>query len=138
MPASDFVEDRWVGVMNPDEIMETVAEALYEAGVRLEEIKRVEWETELPDCHRCKVFFDVSGEKLLPLLAEIKSTFGEIHDKRKREQIKNEIYKSNIVVRVTGDSTHESVKSEVIEKIEEAIQTKKDDLIDSWVEVLET
>jgi len=37
-----------------------------------------------------------------------------------------------------GDSTHESVKSEVIEKIEEAIQKKKDDLIDSWAEVLET
>ena len=127
-----------VGVMNPDQVMETVAKALDEAGVRLEEIKCVEWETELPECHRGKVFFDVPGEKLLPLLTEIKSTFGEIHDKRRREQIKNEIHKINIVVKVTGDSTHESVKSEVIEKIEEAIQTKKDDLIDSWAEVLET
>ena len=131
-------EPRWVGVMNPDEIMEAVAKALDEAGVRLEEIKCVEWETELPDCHRGKVFFDVPGEKLLPLLTEIKSTFGEIHDKRKREQIKNEIYKSNIVVRATGDSTHESVKSEVIETIGEALQKKKEDLIDSWSEVLET
>ena len=124
--------------MNPDEIMEAVAKALDEGGVCLEEIKCVEWETEMPDCHRGKVFFDVPGEKLLPLLTEIKSTFGEIHDKRRREQIKNEIYKINIVVKATGDSTHESVKSEVIEKIEEALQTKKDDLIDSWAEVLET
>ena len=127
-----------VGVMNPDEIMEAVARALYEAGVRLEEIKCVEWETELPDCHRCKVFFDVPGEKLLTLLGEIKSSCGVIQDKRRREQIKNEVYRSNIVVNATEDSTHESVKSGVIEKIEEAIQKKKDDLIDSWAEVLET
>ncbi len=110
----------------------------YEAGVRLEEIKRVEWETELPDCHRCKVFFDVPGEKLLTLLGEIKSSCGEIQDKRRREQIKNEVYRSHIVVNATEDSTHESVKSGVIEKIEEAIQKKKEDLIDFLAEALET
>ncbi len=131
-------EVRRVDVMNQNGIMEAVARALCEAGVRLEEIKRAEWETELPDCHRCKVFFDVPGEKLLTLLTEIKSTFGEIHDKRKREQIKNEIYKSNIVVKVSEDSTNESVKSEIIEKLGEAVQKKKEDLIDSWPEVLET
>ena len=124
--------------MNPDEIMETVARALDEANICLEEIKCVEWETELPDCHRCKVFFDVPGEKLLTLLEEIKSTCGEIHDKRRREQIKNEVYKTTVVVKISEDSTHESVKDEVIEKIGEAVRKRKDDLIDSWAEVFES
>ena len=118
--------------MNQDEVMEAVAEALYEAGFRIEEIKSVEWETE---CRSCKVSFTVPGEKFLRFLAEIKSTCGEIHDKRRREQINNEAFKTNVVVNVSEDSTHESVKSEVIEKIEEAVQNKKDDLIDSWAEL---
>ena len=125
------------GMMEIDEVRAAVQKAIYESGFRCQAaVIVVGWEMELPDCERVRVSFPTSGEELVKLIEDsgFQSTFGS-YDDLKKEQIRKKVYWISFLVRAK-DSTEESVKEEAMEKIQEALHKKKDDLIEDWIDPL--
>jgi len=132
-----YLSSKKGGMMEVNEVRASAQKAIHESGFRCQAaVIVVGWEMELPDCERVRVSFPTSGEELVKLIDDsgFQSTFGS-YDDLKKEQIRKKVYWISFLVRAKG-STEELVKKEALEKIEEALHKKKDDLISSWLEPL--